>query len=330
MGRVRASSRPLRGLLATLSAGALVAAAAGCAGAAGASSDDITIAYQPGIGYAPLLVAKEQGTLEKKFPDKKITWRVLNSGSAIRDGIVSRNIQVGAGGLGPFIVGASNGIPWKIFIALDNANLQLMSKTAGSLAELKGAGKIAMPGPDSIQSVVLRKAAAAQLGDAKVLDKQIVAMGHPDGLQALLSGQIAGHLTAPPYQMQALKSGARSIVRSYDVFGEHTFNGVYTTVDFHKGNADFIKGLQAAVASSVKMLEDDPDQAAALLSKETGGKESAAELKEQITRDDITYSTKPLGYLRFAQFMKEVGLIEKTPAKPADYFFDNQYTKGGS
>ena len=330
MGRVRAFSRPLRGILATLTAAALAASAAGCAGASGASSDDITIAYQPGIGYAPLLVVKEQRTLEKKFPDKKITWRVLNSGAAIRDGMVSRDIQIGAGGIGPFIVGASNGIPWKIFVALDNANLQLMSKQAKSLAEIKGAGKIAMPGPDSIQSVVLRKAAKEQLGDAKVLDSQIVAMGHPDGLQALVSGQIAGHLTAPPFQSQAAKEGARPIVSSYDVFGEHTFNSVFTTVDFHEGNADFVKGLQDAVADAVKLLEQNPDQAAELLSRESGGKVSAAELKEQITGDDITYSTKPLGFMKFAQFMKEIGLIKKTPDKPSEYFFDNQYTKGGN
>ncbi|MCQ0007902.1 ABC transporter substrate-binding protein [Actinomadura madurae] len=194
-------TRPTRrALLAVLSAGALAVSAGACAAGASGPTDEITIAYQPGIGYAPLLVAKQQRLLERRFPKKKISWRMLNSGSAIRDGMVSRDIQVGSGGIGPFIVGASNGLPWKIVIALDNANLQLMSKSYGSLADLRGKGKIAMPGPDSIQAVVLRKAAEKQLGDADALDTQIVSMGHPDGLQALLSGQLAGpsHLAAVP------------------------------------------------------------------------------------------------------------------------------------
>jgi NitT/TauT family transport system substrate-binding protein len=330
--RARAGARTgrFRSLVAVASLGLLATATGGCAAGASGPTDDITIAYQPGIGYAPLLVAKQQRLLEKRFPTKKITWRVLNSGSAIRDGMVSRDVQVGAGGIGPFIVGASNGLPWKIVMALDSANLQLMSTSHTSLAQLRGKGKIAMPGPDSIQSVVLRKAAQKWLGDAKALDSQIVSMGHPDGLQALVSGQLAGHLTSPPFQFQEQRAGARPIVRSYDLFGEHTFNSVYVLEDFHKFNPDFIKGLQDAVEGSARMLRNDPDQAARIMSQETGGKVSAAELKVQITAGDISYSTKPTGFLVFARFMREVGLIEKTPGSAAGYFFANQFTQGGS
>ena len=321
----------VRGVLAALSTGVLAVAAAGCGGGSGGgATDSITIAYQPGIGYAPLLIAKQQRLLEKKFPQKKITWRILNSGAAIRDGMLSKNVQVGAGGIGPFIVGFGNGLPWKIVIGLDNANLALMAKSYGSLAEIKGKGKIAMPGPDSIQAVVLRKAAKDKLGDAKALDSQIVSMGHPDGLQGLVSGQLAGHLTAPPFQEQEGKEGARPIVKSYDVFGEHTFNSVYVLDAFYKSNPDFIKAMQDAVASSVKLLESNPDQAAQVLSQETGGKVSAAEMKEQVSSDDITFSTKPVGFMAFAKFMRESGLIKKVPDSAASYFFDSEFTKGGS
>lgn len=324
------SPRAVRGLFAAVSATMLTVAVGGCAGSGGGPADAITIAYQPGIGYAPLLITKQQRLLEKKFPKKKITWKILNSGSAIRDGMVSHNVQVGAGGIGPFIVGFGNGLQWKIVTGLDDANLFLMSKSYGSLSAIKGKGKIAMPGPDSIQAIVLRKAAKAQLGDAKALDSQIVSMGHPDGVQALTAGQIAGHLTSPPFQEQEQKEGARPIVKSYDMFGKHTFNSVFTLEDFYKSNQDFVKALQDAVANSAKMLESDPDQAAQLLSQETGGKESTAEMKDEITQGDITFSTKPEGFMAFAAFMKEIGLVKKTPGSASDYFFDNEFTKGGS
>ncbi len=320
-----------RGVLAVVSAGVLTAAVSGCASAGGSSAaSSITIAYQPGIGYAPLLIMKQQHLLEKKFPKKTIKWKLLNSGAAIRDAMISKNVQVGAGGIGPFLVGWSNGLPWKIVASLDEANLYLMSKKYTSLAALKGKGKIAMPGPDSIQSVVLRKAAEKQLGDAKVLDSQIVSMGHPDGVQALISGQIAGHLTSPPFQGEELKAGARPIVKSYDVFGEHTFNSVFVLTDFYQANPKFMKAFGAAVADSAKLLATDPDKAAQVLSQETGGKIPASQLKEEITGKDITYSTKPLGFMVFAKFMKQIGLIKKVPSSSSGYFFDNSYTKGGS
>ena len=323
-------SSAVRSLLAAVSAGVLAAAMGGCGGSGGGSADTITIAYQPGIGYAPLLIAKQQRLLEKKFPKKKIAWRILNSGAAIRDGMISKDVQVGAGGIGPFIVGFGNGLPWKIVMSLNEANLFLMSKSYGSLPEIKGKGKIAMPGPDSIQAVVLRKAAKDRLGDAKTLDSQIVSMGHPDGLQALTSGQVAGHLTSPPFQEQEQKGGAHPIVKSYDVFGEHTFNSVFVLNDFYKSNPDFMKAMQAAVESSAKMLESNPNQAAQVLSQETGGKVPAAQMKEQITAGDITYSTKPMGFMAFAKFMKEIGLIKKIPDSASGYFFANEFTKGGS
>lgn len=50
------------------------------AGGGGGEKDTVTIAYQPGLGYSPLLIAKQRKVLEKKFPDKKFRWKSLNSG----------------------------------------------------------------------------------------------------------------------------------------------------------------------------------------------------------------------------------------------------------
>ena len=126
-----------------------------------------------------------------------ITWQMLDSGSAIRDGIISGDIQVASMGTAPFLVGLDAGVEWKTLMSMNDMNLQLvtMDKGAESLEDLPDGAKIAMPAPDSIQSVVLRKGAEEQLGDATALDKSIVALGHPDGVQALVSGQIDAHLT---------------------------------------------------------------------------------------------------------------------------------------
>lgn len=325
---------PMLMAAAVLALGVLVG---GCGnGAVGGSSGkqtSITIAYQPGIGYAPLLIAKQKRLLEKKFPDRKFTWKMLNSGSAIRDGMLSGKIQIGAGGIGPFLVGRGQGVQWRIVSSLDDANLQLMVKDPKikTLKDLQAnKGKIAMPGPDSIQSVVLRKAAKQKLGDAHAFDDQIVAMGHPDGVQALTSGQIAAHLTSPPFQSEEKAQGAHVLLGSYDVFGKTTFNSTYVMDNFAKSNADVVSALRDATASSVKLLQDDPAAAAKLLATEGGAGKDAAKLQKQITAADITYATKPTGFMTFATFMKQTGLIKKAPGSASELFLPSDLTKGGT
>lgn len=329
-----------RGLRLPVLVGALVLAlgvlVGGCGnGAVGGSSGkqtSITIAYQPGIGYAPLLIAKQKRLLEKKFPDRKFTWKMLNSGSAIRDGMLSGKIQIGAGGIGPFLVGRGQGVQWRIVSSLDDANLQLMAKDpkVKSLEDLDGKGKIAMPGPDSIQAVVLRKAAKEKLGDAHAFDDQIVAMGHPDGVQALTSGQIAAHLTSPPFQSEEKEQGAHALLGSYDVFGKTTFNSTYVMDNFAKSNADVVDALREVTTSSVQLLQDDPAAAAKTLAAEGGAGKDAAKLRQQITASDITYTTKPTGFMSFATFMKQTGLIKKAPGSASELFIPSDLTKGGT
>jgi ABC-type nitrate/sulfonate/bicarbonate transport system substrate-binding protein len=96
MKRTRTTVRPSSPRPALAAVLALAAVATGCgggkttaAGGAAKAPSHVTIAYQPGIAYAPLIVIKHDGTLEKQFPDTTVTWKVLSSGAAVRDGIVS-------------------------------------------------------------------------------------------------------------------------------------------------------------------------------------------------------------------------------------------------
>ncbi|PSL00630.1 NitT/TauT family transport system substrate-binding protein [Murinocardiopsis flavida] len=317
-----------RGLAALASAVVLCTALAACnPGLSGRELDTISIGYQPGIGYAPLLLMRQERVLEERFPDKEFEWRELNSGAAIRDGAISGEIQIAAGGIGPFIVGYGNGVPWKVLVGLDDANLRLMSMDAESLADLKGSAKIAMPGPDSIQAIVLRKAARDELGSAGAFDSQMVAMGHPDGMQALISGQMGGHLTAPPFQERLTKEGANTVVQSYDVFGEHTFNSVYVLEPFYGANTEVVHAFRDEVADSVERLRDDPKGTAPELAAVMGGGVTAAEVEEQITSDDISYTTRPRGFMEYARFMQEIGLVEEIPDDAGEFCYPGPHTK---
>ncbi|WP_375001560.1 ABC transporter substrate-binding protein [Aeromicrobium sp. CTD01-1L150] len=322
--------------MSSLVAATVTASLASCA--LGASGDgvcdeasSVTIAYQPGLGYANLLLVQANEDLEEALPDIDITWRELNSGAAIRDGTLAGEIQVAAGGAGPFIIGRGAGMQWKMISALNSMNLQLMTMDPGirSLEQLQGDGSIAMPGPDSIQSIVLRKAAQDELGDPRALDSQIIAMGHPDGMQALIAGQLDAHLTAPPFQQQEAGQGAHALVDSYDVFdGPHTFNGVYAMEDFVECNPDVAPALIEALEAANEEIATDPDSAAGKLTGAIGDMD-AAEISAELTTEGTEFTTGPIGLGLFASFMEETGLIRER-LTTEDLFFENDATEGGT
>lgn len=307
-----------------------------CGGGGGATASGdcepatkLGIAIQPGLGYASMLMAKQEGSVEEALPDVEVSWQEMSSGSAIRDGIISDNLHVGAGGIGPFLVGLDAGVDWRVFSGLNNMSLYLntMDPKIKGIEELKGAGSIAMPAPDSIQAVVLRKAADEELGDAKALDSQIVAMAHPDGVQALIGGQIAAHLTSPPFQAQEIEEGATKLLESYDLFGEHTFNSVFTKAEFAECNPEIIEELVTIIADANDMLTNEPAEAAKILSKEMGI--PAAEVEEQITSEDVAFVNTPSGFGTFAEFMQSIGMIKEVPAAE-DMFLETEATSGAS
>lgn len=302
----------------------LLASACGGGGDQGGSPDDdgggpsgeMVIAIQPGIGYAPLITLNEKGWLEEDLPNMDISFQQMNSGSAIRDGMISGDIQVGAGGIGPLLIGWDRGVDWKVLSPMLDAELWLNvnDEQFQSLEDFEpGADKIAMPAPDSIQSVILRKGAQEQLGDARALDTSIVSLGHPDGLQQLLSGQIQGHLTSPPFEFQEVDEGARTILRSYDVFGQHTFNSVWVRQGYYQENQEAMQALYDNLERAIQLINDNPGEVAQILSEASDGANSPEEYEGWLTRDVVNYTNEPQGFINYAEFMQEIGMNEGVP-----------------
>lgn len=288
----------------------------GCGG--GSGGDELNIAYQPGIGYAQILIMKEEGWLQEDLGDEvEVNYQELNSGSAIRDGMISGDIQVGSGGVGPFLIGYDSGVGWKLVSGLNHMELWLMGQNEQyqSLQDFEGGdARIATPANDSIQAVVLKRAAQEELGNADALDNTLVAQGHPEAQQALLSGQLTGHLTSPPFQFVEQEEGAVRVLGSYEYFGEHTFNSVFATEEYYNENPEAMRSLYQNVQRANDLIQNNPERAAQILSEETGGEESAEYFEKYITEENVTYTTEPQGFLEFAEFMQEIGFIEETPS----------------
>ena len=188
-------------IIAAVAAAGMIFGLSACGGSSSESgSDSVTIAYQYGMAYAPFEVMKEQGLVEKYYDGAEVEYSILNSGSAINEGVVSGDVDIGAMGVGPAITGVTSGVPYKIAANVSAQPHKIMTNDENiqSLSDITDE-KIALVNIGSIQHVLLAMAAEAELGDAHALDNNIVAMSHPDGMSSLLSGSVECQLTTSPY-----------------------------------------------------------------------------------------------------------------------------------
>jgi NitT/TauT family transport system substrate-binding protein len=178
--------------------------------------------------------------------------------------------------------------------------------------------KIGMPGVDSIQAIVLKKAAEKAFGNAHALDTDIVSIEHPVGVQALLHGQLTAHLSSPPFQFEEVAAGGHIILRSYDLFGESTFNSVFTTDRIAAEYPQLVEAMSRDLIEATAFINAHPKETAEILSADAHGKPAAEEFLGWMTRPGVRYTTTPHGFGAYAEFMHAIGLLSKVPSSMCD------------
>lgn len=325
------SRREFLGLGSAAGAGLLLA---GCSAASGSNGDKLTIAVQPGyVGFAQLIIMKHERWLDKELPNLEISWTELASGSAVRKAMLAGEVQVGSGGIGPFLVGYDADVGWKILSNIVDVDLWLMvnDDKYQSLEDFGPDDKIGLPAPDSIQAIVLRKGAEEQLGDPGALDQNMVSLEEPDSMQSLMSGQLAAHLAGIPYKDQEADRGARPILKSYELFGEqHSSTSVWAIQDYHDQNPKVMKAIYGGMERATRLIREDVGKAAKILSDESGGEWSPKEFERYMTGKGTEYTIEPHGFMPFAEFMASAGLIEQKPASWKALVYDNLKHTNGS
>lgn len=275
--------------------------------------EQIAIAFQPSITYAPLMIVMHQESLEKQFPNISFDWQVLANKSKIQDKTFFNQLQVVAGNTDTFFIGRDNNINWKLLASLNHTDLWLVVNNSKikSLKDFKPGMKIGVPSRDSIQAILLRIAAEKELGNSAALDKNIIEIPHTLGLQALKNHQIVGHFTTPPFQFKEVELGGRVILKSADILGKVSTANLFMKEDFYQQYPKFAKALYSAVSKAAKLLNEEPDQAAKVLENEGRSKISRKQFKKLITNEALQYSVVPKGVLKQAELMREVGILDK-------------------
>ncbi len=304
---------------------ALLASACGTSTASSGSSDapsSFTIVYQPGLGSVTFITLKLQKTLDKQFPQTHIQWKIVNSGSAVREAVLSNQGQLGSLGISPFLVGWDKGMDWKVLLATSRSDTWLVAKNP-RIKTLKDFGpndKIGIVAPDAQQAIVLRKAAQQQLGNAHALDKNIVAIGSADGQQALLAGQIAANFAGSPFQESEVAAGGHIVLHSTQPFGPVGAGLIVLPQSFYNQYPAFSKTVYKDLLAASAYVADHHDEAAQYLAQDagSGGKSSAAQFKSLLDSKYLFFETAPSGLIAYASFMQSIGLTSKVPGSVND------------
>lgn len=303
----------------------LIAASTACgasgsgATGSGGSSGTLTIAMQQDIAFSPLYIIDQEHWLDQALPGVKVHWEVLNSGAAIQTGMISDKINVGALGVAPFLLGQSKGVPWKLLSSLSESDMSLVVKPGiTSFRDITPADRIAVVSPTSIEAIALEKMASAHLGKATALTSSFVTMTQPQAAQAFSAGSIAGVVAVAPYTERELKAGGHVLDTSFREFGKSTLDSVVVNTGYYKGHTALCQALSAQIKRAIDLLTSQPAKASAILAAYYHGAESQATLRGDITDSSQTWTTVPAGYLRYAGFMKQTGLLSSVPSSMSD------------
>ena len=281
----------------------------------GSQVKEIKIAEQYGLAYAPLQIMKEKGFLKEALPDVTITWVKVANTAVTREAMLSDNLDVGFIGIPPFLIGYDQEMPWKIMTGLSKSPLGLVTndENVTSLSDLIDNGKIATPQPGSIQHILLTMAAERELGQSDIFDNQLVAMKHPDGLQALISGsQVKAHFTSPPYLFQELDIKGNHLVVSGDDAMQEDFTFIVgvSTEKFHK-NQPYYKAVNEAIIKSIEFMNNEKEETIEILTKSYDMEKSVVE--DYIYNRGMKYTNEIKGLQIFIDFMYQEEYLSKLP-----------------
>lgn len=293
------------------------------------SVEEINIAYQYGLAYAPVVISMEKEFIEQRYEELTgekitVTWTQMNSGADINTGITSGNIDVGFMGIAPAITGCMNKVGYKIFTNVSGQEHGLMSNSEEiqTLGDLVGSGhQIALVNTGSIQHIILARALDHAGYDPHALDSNIVAMKHPDGMNAVQTGNVKCHLTTNPYLLkERTDSSLHEIPEISEVWSEEeSFIVGVASEKIHNENPELYQAICDAINQAIELINSDIESAASITYELDGNL-----LEEEINYMSAgKYSVETTGVFELAKFMGETGFIDTVPESYEELVFEN-------
>lgn len=327
---------------------AIVGALALCGLAGGAAKSEVSelrITRQPSIVYLPLIVMEQLKLFEKHaaaqgLDGSKATWITFTSGGTSTDALLAGSVELVTSGASNLLllwektrgevkgIAGASAIP--MILVTRNPNIK-------SIKDFTERDRIAVPTLKvSMQATALKLAAEQAFGleGRDKLDSITVQLGHPDATAAILnpSHEVNSHFSLPPYVNTALADPRiHKVLDSGDVAGGPMSNGVvFGTRRFHEGNPKTVAAFLAGLEEAIKLIKNDPRQAAELYIANTKEKISVNDLAAMISAPGVVYSTTPHATLKVAELFVRAKIMKEAPKSWKDYFFPEVQSLPGS
>jgi len=330
-----------------LLAAALAALTAAFASPALAEVSEITITRGDGVGFLPLMVMEKHQLIEKKAAeagiDLKVNWVNISGSGAVNDALLSGSAQFISGGIPGMLTLWDRTKGKQDVVGVGSISSQPMylntsSEKLKSLDDVTEADKIAVTAIKiSIPAIIMQMYAREKYGEGETFrfDPFTVAMKHPDGVAALLSGAagITAHYTSPPFHQREIKDPKiRTIQTTNDVMGGSTsFAIMVATKKFRDDNPKVFKAVFDGLAESQSFIKDNKEESAQILLDSMGGRGwEVSELVEVLNDPDIKFDITPENVMRYAEFMNAVGSINNKLGAWTEMFAEEAHSLSGS
>lgn len=271
---------------------------------------DIVVAQQYGVAYAPLEIMKERGMLEERLPGVRIEWQQFGGPTAVGEGMLAGQIDLGFMGIGPALMGMDSGMPWRFAGGLSQNEVALVAgEGVDSLADFGERDRIAVLSPGCTQHILLCMAAQLELGDMSAFDSRIVSLSHPDAMNALLSGtEVTAHFATPPYLDMELEAGLHTVITGEEIVGRpFTFISCVAAQPFYEEKREYYTAFLACLEEAVEELRRNPQECAKTLAPLYGLSEEETLRQMEAAR----YSTRLTGVEPVAEAMYELGFLQE-------------------
>ncbi|BEV45657.1 ABC transporter substrate-binding protein [Afipia carboxidovorans] len=308
------------------------------------ADEKITIAYQYGLQYLPMMVMQEQKYVENNVKGKavQVDFAVLTGPAQVTDALLSNSAQfgtVGPPGMAQLWARTINGLGFKTLGALSAMPYMLITRNPAvkTINDFTESDRIALPSiKSSLQAVCLQMACVKEYGPENFskLDRLTVSMTHPDAMIALLSGQsqITAHFGSPPFQYQELdKPEMHKVLDNFSILGGPVSSSFFTTsTRYAEKNPEAFAAVAKALEQSTAWINAHRQEAAALYIAKTRTKESMESVMRQLNDPQFSFGINPQKLLPFVDFMHSVGTIKVKANSWKELAFANVHDQAGS
>lgn len=290
-----------------------------------------------GIGFLPMFVADEMKMVESQAKkaglDITTSYQRFSGSSAMQDAILSGSVDMGVYGVAAMLIAwdKAKGTPQQIFgiAGVNSSPLVLITNKpeVKSLADFAPTDKIAMPALVSPQMYALQMISEKAFGPGQQdkLKPQVVALPHPEALNAMMSGstEVKAYFSTPPFTQIALAGGKAHVVTTSEAAfgGRSSFLVLGATKRYIDLNPKIPGIMVAALTEASDFIRANPRKAAEIYLKVEPSKLLDVDKVEAMLKampDD--FGVAVYGVKATADFMNRVGVLKTVPASFKDVF----------